>query len=67
MKGFGLVDDVVPEPYGGAHWNYEETSQTLKSYLIPLIKELQSIDPAERIRQRIEKYSKMGFWEETPV
>ena len=67
MKGFGLVDDVVPEPSGGAHWNYEETSQTLKSYLIPLIKELQSIDPAVRVQQRIEKYSKMGFWEEVPV
>ncbi|MCO5239265.1 MAG: acetyl-CoA carboxylase carboxyltransferase subunit alpha [Chitinophagaceae bacterium] len=67
MKGFGLVDDVVPEPDGGAHWNYEETSQTLKSYLIPLIKELQSIDPAVRIQQRIEKYSKMGFWEEVPA
>ncbi len=66
MKGFGLVDDVVPEPDGGAHWNYEETSQTLKSYLIPLIKELQSIDPAARVQQRIEKYSKMGFWEELP-
>ena len=66
MKGFGLVDDVVPEPSGGAHWNYEETSQTLKSYLIPLIKELQSIDPAVRVQQRIEKYSKMGFWEELP-
>ena len=66
MKGFGLVDDVVPEPCGGAHWNYEETSQTLKSYLIPLIKELQSIDPAVRVQQRIEKYSKMGFWEELP-
>lgn len=67
MKGFGLVDDVVPEPYGGAHWNYEETSQTLKSYLVPLIKELQSVDPAVRVQQRIEKYSKMGFWEEASV
>ncbi|HTN09334.1 acetyl-CoA carboxylase carboxyltransferase subunit alpha [Agriterribacter sp.] len=67
MKGFGLVDEVIPEPYGGAHWDYEATSQSLKSHLIPLIKELQSIDPAVRVQQRIEKYSKMGFWEEVPV
>ena len=66
MKGFGLVDEVIPEPYGGAHWDYEATSQSLKSHLIPLIKELQSIDPAVRVQQRIEKYSKMGFWEELP-
>ncbi|HEX5025536.1 MAG TPA: acetyl-CoA carboxylase carboxyltransferase subunit alpha [Agriterribacter sp.] len=66
MKSFGLVDEVVPEPFGGAHWNYEETAQTLKSYLTPLIKQLQAIDPHTRVQQRIEKYSKMGFWEETP-
>ncbi len=66
MKSFGLVDEVVPEPYGGAHWDYELSAETLKSHLIPLIKELQMVDPEERIRQRIEKYSKMGFWEEIP-
>lgn len=64
MKGFGLVDDVVPEPCGGAHWNYDEAAQKLKAHLIPLIKELKAIDPAVRVQQRIEKYSKMGFWEE---
>lgn len=64
MKGFGLVDDVVPEPSGGAHWDYEEAARSLKSYLLPLLKELKQIDPAERIRLRIEKYSKMGFWSE---
>ncbi|MCO5237984.1 MAG: acetyl-CoA carboxylase carboxyltransferase subunit alpha [Chitinophagaceae bacterium] len=66
MKSFGLVDEVVPEPYGGAHWNYQETADTLKSYISPLIEELEAIDPEERIRQRIEKYSQMGFWEEVP-
>ncbi|MBX2920967.1 MAG: acetyl-CoA carboxylase carboxyltransferase subunit alpha [Chitinophagaceae bacterium] len=64
MKGFGLVDDVVPEPCGGAHWDYEATANTLKSYLLPLLKELKAIDPDTRIKQRIEKYSKMGFWQE---
>lgn len=64
MKGFGLVDDVVPEPCGGAHWNYEEAAQSLKDYLLPLIKELKQVDPDERIKTRIDKYSKMGFWSE---
>lgn len=64
MKGFGLVDDVVPEPCGGAHWNYEEAAQSLKDHLLPLIKELKQVDADERIKLRIEKYSKMGFWSE---
>lgn len=64
MKGFGLVDEVVEEPYGGAHWNYEEASESLKQTLIRLLKELKDIPPEQRVNNRIEKYSKMGFWEE---
>ena len=65
MLGFGLVDGIVPEPLGGAHWNYDEAANHLKAYLKPIIKELQKIDPETRVTQRIEKFGKMGFWEET--
>jgi acetyl-CoA carboxylase carboxyl transferase subunit alpha len=66
MFEFGLVDGVIPEPVGGAHWSYDEAALILKNYLVPVIKELKQIDPAERIKQRIEKFGKMGFWEELP-
>ncbi|MCW3079756.1 acetyl-CoA carboxylase carboxyltransferase subunit alpha [Segetibacter sp.] len=66
MFEFGLVDGVVPEPVGGAHWSYDEAALILKNYLVPIIKELKQIDPAERVKQRIEKFGKMGFWEELP-
>ncbi|MCW3114699.1 MAG: acetyl-CoA carboxylase carboxyltransferase subunit alpha [Segetibacter sp.] len=66
MFEFGLVDGVIPEPVGGAHWNYDEAALILKNYLVPVIKELKQIDPAERVKQRIEKFGKMGFWEELP-
>lgn len=64
MLKFGLVDDVVPEPLGGAHWDYQEAAQLLKNYLIPVIKELQQIPAQQRVEQRIEKFGKMGFWDE---
>lgn len=64
MLGFGLVDEVIPEPLGGAHWDYEEAAQLLKNYLIPTIEELESIPADIRVKNRIEKFSKMGFWEE---
>lgn len=64
MLKFGLVDDVVPEPLGGAHWDYREAAQLLKNYLIPVIKELQQIPAQQRVEQRIEKFGKMGFWDE---
>jgi acetyl-CoA carboxylase carboxyl transferase subunit alpha len=66
MFRFGLVDGVVPEPVGGAHWSYDEAASILKNYLVPVLKELRQIDPAERVKQRIEKFGNMGFWEELP-
>lgn len=65
MKGFGLVDSVIPEPLGGAHWDYNEAASLLKDYLIPTIAELEKISPDERVQKRIEKFEKMGFWEES--
>jgi acetyl-CoA carboxylase carboxyl transferase subunit alpha len=64
MKDFGLVDEIVPEPAGGAHWDYDEAAQLLKNQLIPMLQELKQLNPEERIKMRIEKYSKMGFWDE---
>ncbi|MCA6461298.1 MAG: acetyl-CoA carboxylase carboxyltransferase subunit alpha [Chitinophagaceae bacterium] len=65
MKGFGLVDEIVPEPLGGAHWDYQEAASLLKACLLRNLAMVKDIDPAQRIQMRIEKYGKMGFWEET--
>ncbi|MEO7311768.1 MAG: acetyl-CoA carboxylase carboxyltransferase subunit alpha [Chitinophagaceae bacterium] len=64
MLGFGLVDGIIPEPIGGAHWDYDEAAGNVKNYLIPLIKQLQEIPADERIKQRIEKFGNMGHWDE---
>lgn len=65
MLKFGLVDKVIPEPLGGAHWDYQQAADILKSFLIPEIKMLQAIPAEERIAQRIKKIGNMGFWNET--
>ena len=67
MLGYGLIDAIIPEPVGGAHWDYMEAAQILKNFLKPILKELKQIPPEERVNQRIKKFGKMGFWEETPV
>lgn len=66
MKSFGLVDDIIPEPLGGAHWDYTEAANTLKAHIVPVIRQLKQVGPEERCKQRIEKFGKMGFWEELP-
>jgi acetyl-CoA carboxylase carboxyl transferase subunit alpha len=64
MLNFGLVDGVIPEPLGGAHWDYTEAAEILKKYLLPVIKELKQMQPTERCEKRIEKFGKMGFYDE---
>lgn len=64
MKSFGLVDDVLKEPNGGAHAKPEEMAETLKKYLLDTISELSAIEPAKRMEERINKFSAMGFYEE---
>ena len=64
MLAFGLVDEVIKEPDGGAHWDYEAAAQILKDYLIPTIKALQQKTAAQRIEERIAKFGGMGFYSE---
>ena len=67
MKGFGLVDEIVHEPIGGAHWDYAEAAAILKSYIIKSLQEIKQKNPQQRINDRIEKYGKMGFWTVAPL
>ncbi|MEI9909127.1 MAG: acetyl-CoA carboxylase carboxyltransferase subunit alpha [Bacteroidota bacterium] len=64
MLGFGLIDGIIPEPVGGAHWDYDGSAQILKNYLIPVLKELKQMSAEQRTNTRIEKFGRMGFWEE---
>lgn len=64
MLGFGLIDGIIPEPVGGAHWDYDEAAKILKQFLKPVIAELKSKNSQERVNERIRKFGKMGFWEE---
>jgi acetyl-CoA carboxylase carboxyl transferase subunit alpha len=60
MKGLGLVDDIVPEPLGGAHANREATFATVKTLLTKELDKLQKQDADKRINTRLRKFSNMG-------
>ena len=62
MLGFGLIDDIVKEPLGGAHNDSVKMAKSLRSHIKKEVATLMEMDPQERIHQRIEKYSKMGFY-----
>lgn len=65
MKGFGLVDEIVSEPLGGAHWDYDDAAQRLKNSIKNALAEMEKMDANDRVNYRINKYGNMGFWEET--
>ncbi|HWB26281.1 MAG TPA: acetyl-CoA carboxylase carboxyltransferase subunit alpha [Chitinophagaceae bacterium] len=64
MKGFGLVDEIVPEPVGGAHWDYNQAAAMLKKAILQALAEIKPVAPEKRIDDRIVKFGKMGFWDE---
>src|ERR1041385_1181973 len=40
MLGFNLIDGIIQEPDGGAHWDYNEAAQRLKNFLLPILEDL---------------------------
>jgi acetyl-CoA carboxylase carboxyl transferase subunit alpha len=64
LKNLGVVDEVVPEPGGGAHLDWDATADTLHQALSRHIADLVDMDPDERRRARWAKYEAMGSWKE---
>ncbi len=60
----GIVDRIVPEPLGGAHNNPQQAAEILKGILLEEIKKLKKIKVDKMVEKRIEKFSKMGEYEE---
>lgn len=60
MKGNGLIDDIIPEPLGGAHKDLKWMAGTIKSAIQHALKELDKIKPEKRIEKRIDKFCSMG-------
>ena len=55
-KNFKIIDDIIPEPYGGAHRHPLKQAELLKEKIINLIKELKKISIKELVQIRKEKY-----------
>ncbi len=68
LKKHGIVDEIIPEPLGGAHRDPKGTADILKSTIIRYIEELDSYDIDELLERRYEKYRSLGaFLEGKPA
>lgn len=64
MKGNKLIDDIIKEPIGGAHTNWDGMALILKKTILSEIEKLQKLDAQTRVDQRIDKFCQMGVFEE---
>jgi acetyl-CoA carboxylase carboxyl transferase subunit alpha len=63
----GLVDEVIPEPLGGAHTDPDRTAETLKETLLRHLEQVLAIPGPERLKQRYAKFRRFGHFEEPQV
>ena len=55
-----LIDEIVPEPEGGAHYDHQAAAKLLEPFLVRALDELSSLSSRELIDQRYEKFRRMG-------
>ncbi|GIW86301.1 MAG: acetyl-coenzyme A carboxylase carboxyl transferase subunit alpha [Isosphaeraceae bacterium] len=64
VKRMGIIDDVVPEPPGGAHRDHREAAANLKSYLLRALREIEEQPRHELLKRRYEKFRRIGVFVE---
>jgi acetyl-CoA carboxylase carboxyl transferase subunit alpha len=60
----GLIDQILPEPLGGAHADPVKAADILKTSLMEILARLQMLSPAERKAKRYDKFRNMGVFVE---
>ena len=55
-----LIDEIIPEPEGGAHMDPELTAKLVEPFVERSLQELSQLSPEQLISQRYEKFRKMG-------
>jgi acetyl-CoA carboxylase carboxyl transferase subunit alpha len=64
MKKQNLIDDIIPEPLGGAHYDRETAFRNVEEFILKGFSELKDLSTEQLVAQRMDKYSKMGEFKE---
>lgn len=57
----GLIDEIIPEPLGGAHRNFDEIANTLKATLVKNLRTLKLLSPEKLLEKRYQRWMEMGI------
>ena len=64
MLKLKLIDKIIKEPLGGAHYDREATYNAVRKELMVSLNKIQSLTPQKRIEQRREKFIAMGNYQD---
>ncbi len=64
LEKIGVIDEIIPEPAGGAHANWKEMAAAIRDRLQAHLDELLELSGAELVQRRIERFSSVGVWHE---
>ena len=60
LKELGIVDEIVPEPLGGAHRNHKDTAENLQAVIVKNLEELGKLSVGELKEKRYQKFRSFG-------
>jgi acetyl-CoA carboxylase carboxyl transferase subunit alpha len=60
-----VIDKIIEEPQGGAHRDPNKAAEIVKNELLTVLTELSTIPVDKLLEMRVEKFSKMGYWNES--
>ena len=63
LKKFAVIDEIVPEPTGGAHSDHAGAAERLAPFLEKAVKDLMKLKPSLLLEERYKKFRRMGFFE----
>jgi acetyl-CoA carboxylase carboxyl transferase subunit alpha len=64
LLSFKIIDDIIPEPLGGAHRDPEGTAKKISETIVNALEELKTKTPGKLIEERYKKLRKIGIFEE---
>ena len=59
-----IVDEIIPEPEGGAHRNYEKSARNVKKAILKNLEQVSSLDKKVLLTMRYQKYRRIGIFKE---
>lgn len=62
MKKQKLIDGIIKEPLGGAHYDRETAYKEVRKTILNAYDELKDLKPKELVKKRMEKYANMGVF-----